>query len=138
MLLWRHTLTGNSVYYFPKWKYVSCKLAVGYKFHARRQGSYKVIVGTIGNISDVLNNCSDLYLQTQNWDTFMLNTTFTKLQIYKLAVNIIGSYKTLLICIISNECMQSSTTYQREIELFRFPYKKISTGGHETNNDNKL
>ena len=64
--------------------------------------------------------------------------TFTKLQIYKLAVNIIGSYKTLLICIISNECMQSSTTYQREIELFRFPYKKISTGGHETNNDNKL
>jgi len=34
--------------------------------------------------------------------------------------------------------MQSSTTYQREIELFRFPYKKISTGGHETNNDNKL
>ena len=32
--------------------------------------------------------------------------------------------KLLLICIMINECIQSSTTYQREIELFRFPYMK--------------
>ena len=32
--------------------------------------------------------------------------------------------KLLLICIIINECIQVSTTSQREIELFCLPYKK--------------